>query len=214
MGSVGWSPAIGDPTVIGWVTVFAYFGTAWLCLRAFNAEKHGPRRSYRQTVPAVLRVLRKSWPHSPAPARRAALWLLLAVLLVFLGVNKQLDLQSLATKLGSALARQHGWYEHRRAAQAGFIGLLLVVSVVSLLKLRWLVRGQSSDFRLPLLGLTCIGLFVLVRASVFYKVDVLLGFKRADVPMIWILELTGLGLVAASAIQRLRGTASVSPPAR
>src|SRR5882672_1117833 len=35
-----WSPGIGDPTVMGWLTVAAYFAASWLCVRAFR-RAHG-----------------------------------------------------------------------------------------------------------------------------------------------------------------------------
>ena len=39
----GWEPGIGDPTLMGWFTVFAYFGTALLCYRALRkAKRAGP----------------------------------------------------------------------------------------------------------------------------------------------------------------------------
>jgi hypothetical protein len=204
MGRIEWSPTIGDPTVMGWLTVLAYFVTAWLCLRAFNAEKRGPKRPYRRTVPALLRVLRKSWPHPPAPARRAALWLFLAIVFFFLGINKQLDLQSLVTQVGKTLAHEQGWYDQRRIAQAILISLVLIAGVASLATLGWLVRGQLSDFRLPLAGLTFVVVFVVIRATSFHKVDVLLGFDPFGVRVNWVLELTGIGVVATGAMRRLR----------
>ena len=204
MGKIEWSPTIGDPTVMGWLTVLAYFLTAWLCLQAFNTERRGPKRPFRQTVPALLRVLRNRWPHPPAPARRAALWLFLATAFFFLGINKQLDLQSLLTEVGRALAHQQGWYDQRRIAQAIFIGLGLVAGVASLVTLAWLVRGELSDFRLPLAGLMFTVVFVITRAASFHHVDALLGFAPLGLRMNWVLELTGIGIVAAGATRRLR----------
>jgi len=204
MGEIEWSPTIGDPTVMGWLTVLTYFVTAWLCLRAFNTEKRGPKRPYRQTIPALLRVLRKSWPRPPAPAARAALWLFLAIAFFFLGINKQLDLQSLMTQIGKTLAHEQGWYDQRRIAQAILIGFVLAAGVASLATLGWLVRGQLSDFRLPLAGLTYVVVFVIVRAASFHNFDALLGFDPLGVRMNWVMELTGIGIVAVGAIRRLR----------
>jgi hypothetical protein len=31
-----WSPGIGDPTVAGWITVFAYFAASLLCWRVYR----------------------------------------------------------------------------------------------------------------------------------------------------------------------------------
>lgn len=204
MGKIEWSPTIGDPTVMGWFTVLAYFLTAWLCLLAFNTEKRGPKRPYRQTVPALFRVLRKGWPHPPDRARRAVLWLFLAIVFFFLGINKQIDLQSLVTQVGKTLALEQGWYDQRRIAQAILIGLVLVAGVASLLMLGWLVRGELSDFRLPLAGLTFVVVFVVIRAASFHNFDELLDFKLCGARMNWIMELTGIGIVTAGAVRRLR----------
>jgi len=132
MRNIEWSPTIGDPTLMGWLTVLAYFLTAWLCLRAFNTERSGPERPYRQTIPALLRVLRKSWPDPPLLARRAALWLFLAIVFFCLGINKQLDLQSLVTQVGRTVAHTQGWYDQRRMVQAILVGLVLIAGVVTL----------------------------------------------------------------------------------
>ena len=71
-----WAPGIGDPTVVGWVTVVVYAAVAFLCLSARNnVAMHEGRR---------VRTL----------------WLGLGILLVILGINKQLDLQSLFTQVG------------------------------------------------------------------------------------------------------------------
>jgi len=68
---IGWFPGIGDPSLMGWFTVFAYFFTAY--------KSRG-----------AARVLRSSLLGS----RETVLWFGLALLLMFLGINKQLDLQS------------------------------------------------------------------------------------------------------------------------
>ena len=56
-----------------------------------------------------------------------ALWNALAVGLLLLGINKQLDLQTALTELGKILAARQGWYEHRQRVQIDFIiGVVLV----------------------------------------------------------------------------------------
>src|SRR6476659_1098397 len=47
--------------------------------------------------------------------RRA--WLAISVLFLFLGVNKQLDLQTALTEAGRYLAHYKGWYEQRQVVQ-------------------------------------------------------------------------------------------------
>jgi hypothetical protein len=199
-----WSPTIGDPTFMGWVTVIAYFVTAWLCLRAFRVEKRGPPRPLFATIAALLRVMKKHWPRPPAPARRAALWLVLACIMFALGVNKQLDLQTLFTEVGRSFARSGGWYEERRVVQGLFVAVIGCVGLLGLAILWWLTRGQLSDFRLTLAGLAFIVSFVVIRAASFHKFDQVIGFELLGVRMNWVLELGGIGLMAAGVIRRLR----------
>src|SRR5438105_1302226 len=80
-----WRPGIGDPTFIGWLTVVAYAGAAVLCIRDALREKE-------------------------APARRA-FWSILGVMMILLGINKQLDLQTWLTITGRRIALTEGWYE-------------------------------------------------------------------------------------------------------
>jgi hypothetical protein len=201
---IQWSVGIGDPTLMGWLTVVAYFAAAWLCLRAFMVEKAGPPRPYWQAIGALWRVVKKHWPSPPAPARRAGLWVLLALLLAALGVNKQLDLQSLLTEVGRVTAIESGWYENRRAVQVGFIGATLVTAALCVAALWWLVRGHLSDFRLALGGMVVLLGFVIVRATSFHDMD---SFIRSDVGGLqvnWIFELGGILLLAVAAARRLR----------
>lgn len=204
MSEIEWTPGIGDPTVIGWLTVVAYFLATWLCMRAFMVEKAGPARPYLKSIAALLRVVRRHFPRPPAPARRAALWLVLAMTLAMLGVNKQLDLQSLLTDIGRVMAHRDGWYEQRRTVQATFIVLVLLGAAGGMAGLVWLVSGHVADFRLALGGMLFLMVFVLLRASSFHGMDTLIGTSFAGVRVNWVLELSGIGIVGYAAARRLR----------
>ena len=80
-----WSPGIGDPTPMGWITVVGYLAAAWLCFRV------GGRLEVRTAYP------------------ERHLWRILTWGLLVLGVSKQLDLQSALTELGRTLAHAQGW---------------------------------------------------------------------------------------------------------
>jgi hypothetical protein len=204
MHEIRWSPSIGDPTVMGWVTVVAYFATAWLCVRAFQVEKRGPARPLWASVAALARVMRKHWPHPPAPARRAALWLVLCAIMVALGINKQLDLQTLVTELGRWAAYAGGWYEQRRFVQAMFVLAIAICGAIGLAVLWWLTRGQLRDFRLTLAGLALLVCFVVIRAASFHAIDELIHVEWLGIRMNWMLELGGIALMATGVIRRLR----------
>ena len=197
---LGWAPGIGDPTVGGWVTVAAYFATAWLCLRAARCVAARNRRLGLQRRSLVV------------------LWTVMVVVFVALGINKQLDLQSLVTAVGRLMARQEGWYEQRRLVQALFVA---AIGCAGLAFLGWLLiqaRDHGHAPRIALVGAVVLGCFVMIRALSFYVVDELIGFRVFDLRMNWILELGGISIVAAGAWLQsraeteTRGTAEAVPP--
>lgn len=174
-----WSPGIGDPTVMGWITVAAYFACAWLCWRA------------RRVAVAERR--------NGATHRSDVVWTAFTIGMVALGINKQLDLQSALTELGRSLAHAQGWYENRRPVQRVFV-LGVLIGAVGLGA--WLMVGARRDLRrlwLPLLGGVALCTFVVVRATSFERMDDLIDVRWAGVRMNWILELGGIALVAVGA---------------
>jgi hypothetical protein len=175
--STSWAALVGDPTPRGWVTLFAYLFAAGLCWRAF----------------AATRAL-------PAPRGEAWFWALLALLFFVLGLNKQLDLQTVLIHIGRALAggssRPRGEasvYVMVALAASGAIGLYV------LLRLSW---PPSPGLALALAGLACLLAFVLMRFSAFQRVPVFVGAQVLR--WSWFLELAGIGLAGGGAVLRLR----------
>lgn len=183
-----WRPGIGDPTVMGWLTVAGYFATAFLCLREFVATKR----------------LRQG-------KEKTFFWGTLALLLLFLGVNKQLDLQTFLTLTGRRIAIAQGWYENRRIVQLFFVAVVGIAGVLSVLAMRLLVR-KHSDLRLPLAGFVVLLVFVIVRAASFHHIDQMINFRFGGVRMNWVLELGAISLVAlgAATVRRRLGAAGTA----
>ncbi|MBB3693409.1 isopropylmalate isomerase [Sphingomonas sp. BK580] len=169
-----WHPQIGDPTAIGWITVLAYPVAALLCAAAQRRDGAGPRPRF--------------------------FWLWLAVLLVLLGINKQLDLQSLFTQVLRDRAKAHGWYERRREFQALFIFVIAGIGAALLAALPYVMRHQPRARNIALAGLVFLYGFILVRASSFHHVDWALSQTILCVRLNWILELGGILIAAAGAM--------------
>ena len=182
-----WNPRIGDPSVMGWVTVGAYFLAALL--------------------------LWVQWRQAPSVYKEhlgmhRLLLLLFALAMFGLGINKQLDIQTWLTNVGRDISKAQGWWENRRVAQmmvlAGIVacgGLLLFVIVRS--------AGVLKAHRLAMVGFLVLVVFVVMRASSFFQMDRLINFRILGVRMNWLCELAGIGIIAASAIRawvRHRGT--------
>lgn len=177
-----WSPGIGDPTIVGCVTVVLYAVAAVLCWRAAReCRKLPPRRIIR---------------------RETMLWRFLSIVLWFLCINKQLDLQTAFTEIGRMIAFRDGWYEKRWVYQKMFIeGFVLGGAFCAslLLVITW---KMSRSIKLAVLGLCILGVFILTRASSFHHVDMFLNSSVFGVKWNWILEISGIGVVALAAYWR------------
>ena len=164
-----WRLGIGDPTVMGWLTVVAYFATAWLCWRASKRAEH--RRAH--------------W-----------FWIGLGALLVLLGFNKQLDLQTAFTFMGKNFAKSTGWYENRRAVQAIFVVLIGLGGGGVTAWLFWTFRRDLKRMWQVLAGVGFLLSFIVVRAASFHHVDQIINFAPGGVRMNWIFELGALAAIA------------------
>lgn len=173
-----WRPGIGDPTFMGWLTVVVYFVTAYMCHRCFKR-------------------LRRVRPRAPEPV--VMWWLGLTVALSALGVNKQLDLQSLVTTVGRSIAQSQGWYEDRRAVQFVFVALIGLLGVGTTAGILWALRRWLQQLAHGIIGFGLLCAFVVIRAASFHLVDGLLGAEILGLRFNWIMELGALALIARAA---------------
>jgi len=176
----GWHPGIGDPSIMGWVTVAAYFVTSLLALGiALNSGRRFPA---------------DTWP------TQRRFWLIVCLLLLALGINKQLDLQSLVTAMGRYYAVRDGWLEYKRYVQVGVIISILAVVALSLLFFFFRMRDLLRTNWLAFAGLTCLLVFIVSRATSFHHMDIFINAWFLGARVNWLLELGGLAAIALSAI--------------
>ena len=177
----GWQPTIGDPSVMGWVTVGAYFLTSLIALvLVINSKRLFPAETYS----VQLRF-----------------WLTVCLLMFALGINKQLDLQSLITAMGRYYAVRDGWLEYKRYVQVGVITVILTVAALSLLFFIYRMKGLLKTNWLAIVGLTCLLLFIVSRATSFHHMDIFINTHFLGIRLNWLMELGGLAAVALSALK-------------
>ncbi len=182
-----WSPTIGDPTLMGWATVAAYGVTAFLTAFLALGRAGRPERGF---------------------------WLILALLLAALMVNKQLDLQSALTSFARCLSKMQGWYRDRHLVQGLAILALLGGSLVFLIGLGLVMRRHLRRTWCAVLGLVFLTGFVAIRAVGFHHFDRLIKTDIAGLRMNWVLELGGIGLILANVVALLmirRATSGARP---
>ena len=172
---LGWTPRIGDPSVLGWFTVASYFLAGILCLRAADHD-----------------------------ANAKNLWYALGLGLVFLGVNKQLDLQTLLTQVGREFARSGHWYDRRRDVQRLFVGVIALTLALSAVTIVLVFRSRSLQFRMASIGFVFLAAFVCIRAASFHHVDRFLKLYFLGARFNWIFELGGISLIGLAAARTRR----------
>ena len=181
---IRWRPQIGDPGFMGWLTVAAYAAGAVLCFIA----------AHRCLVTADAGETR----------RRRRMWLGIGVLMSFLCINKQLDLQSLFTDVGRVLATHEGWYNQRRMVQRWFVIAVAAAGAMTFVIMAWKIRSVLRESIVLLLGLTSLLTFIVIRAASFHHFDVFIRSELLGVRVNWVLELGGIALIALSAAQSAR----------
>lgn len=181
-----WSPGIGDPTVVGWATVVLYLVTSWRCF-----------------------VLADSLRRRQASSRREERgWMVLAILFLALGINKQLDLQTALTELGRTILSHANWMDYKVKIQVGFIGVVVTVCILTALILAIMLRGEHPASWLATFGTILIVGFVAIRASSFHHIDRFIGSRFLMLRWNWILEIGGISLVLAACMWRTSAKSS------
>jgi hypothetical protein len=164
-----WNPGWGDADFVGVGLTFLYATAALMtCYTALQVWTYGSQRSSR-------------W-----------LWLLAALYLILLALNKQLDLQTFLTQTGRCVARAEGWYAQRRGLQEeeafAIIGVMGLAGLILTVMAR---RGNG----LMIAGLACLTTFVALRILSFHHIDTLLKTPLFGLGLARIIELSSLLLI-------------------
>jgi len=177
-----WSPGIGDPTIVGWLTVFFYFSGAWQCYRL--------ARSRSGTL----------------VQRERSLWWVLTLGLLALGINKQLDLQSALTEIGRIVAIQQGWFERRHEIQGRFVYGVAAIAGFIAIAAAYLLRNAPPATMVAFAGAVLLLAFVVIRAASFHHFDAFINTRLLGLSVNGIMEMTGIGIIIGSALWRLRNS--------
>jgi len=165
-----WHPGIGDPTIGGWTTVALYLLTSLSCWRTTTFVGRGDRTDVQ-------------------------VWLTISVVFLFLGINKQLDLQSAMTEIGRMVAFANGWYQSRRIVQMDFIIAIAAVCLVAIPVIIYWARKFPIQTSVALVGSAFILSYVIIRAASFHHFDRFISSRYLGLKWNWILEITGIMVV-------------------
>lgn len=174
-----WYPGIGDPTVGGWLAVGVYGIAAFACLRCARRGRAAGAR---------------------VPPSERRFWIVATATLVFLGINKQLDIQGLVTQIARETAQANGWYDRRGPVQVFAVIAFVTIGLAATAAIGWRMRRSLADLWLAFVGAAMLVLFISARLGSFHRVDVLLA--EGAVPLKWVLEIGGAAAIGANALWR------------
>lgn len=162
-----------DASAFAWVVVVAYFAGALAAIAAGCSARNRRERSF---------------------------WFVMTGLLVLLGLNKQLDLQTFVTTFGRSLARNGDWYEYRREVQAAFVALVAFAAIGGVAALVSWSRGTARAVKIAAAGSVLLFAFIVLRAASFHHIDKWVTLDVAGLRSGWWLELAGIAAVGCSAV--------------
>lgn len=187
---------IGDPRAGAWLIFFSYFAVAILCARAFRVSWIGSQMAVDYPNPE-----RRTKDRQAAYRASFRFWGLVIALFVFLGINKQIDLQTWLTMFGREMSKRQGWYEQRATVQTVFVLLVAVSSVVTLSVLLALTRDLLPRHVPALIGLAILAVFLVTRAASFHDVEAAMQCEILGMRLSWYLEMAGIVCVGGCAVR-------------
>jgi hypothetical protein len=176
--------------LLGWLTVVVYFTAAFLCaLCAWRVDG--------KVSQPLLRHYRLIWTG-------------LAAALFFLGINKQLDLQTVLIHYGRNLVRSLGWAALSQTIQMVIISGMAMGAILLLVLIGWWMRRLWRYYWMLLLGILLLARFIIVRAATFLGVPLFeLSKFTAGVHVTYLLEIAGGAMISLAAWINLRRRANL-----
>jgi hypothetical protein len=187
--------AFGDPSIAGWAIVVFYVAAITACGWALRVAWIGAKMAAEYAGDE-----RRARERSAAYKASFLFWALLILLFVFLGLNKQIDLQTWLTDVGRRVAQAQGWYEQRARVQAIFVGAVAVLGLWMLAFLLDRTRELLPRHALAFGGLVLLACFVILRTSSFHDIDRVLAWGPLGFRLSWALELLGIICVGLCAV--------------
>jgi hypothetical protein len=164
-----WHLQAGDPTPTGWMITGLYLAVTIACA-VHAAAMPGTRH-------------RKGWS-------------MLALVLLLMGINKQLDLQTDFNAFGRMFLLSHGWYVFRQTGKKLIVAGTFVSGSILMMLTAWKMKWVLRHYWLVITGILMLFSFIILRASSLYGVPFLgaLGKHHGS----WLLEPLGLFVTGAA----------------
>ncbi|MCH2208677.1 MAG: hypothetical protein MK132_22790 [Lentisphaerales bacterium] len=172
-----WSLQVGDPTVSGWLITAAYIFVGLMSFKVFSGSKGYDLQEYK-------------------------VWFYLALMFFGLGMNKQLDLQTIISDVGRWVATRLNLMEYRHLFKRAFIFGLFVSLVSFVWYYRIPLKSFIKKYRIVGFGSALVIFFIFARALSFHIFSIPFNefLAHFEVYLVWeaiALTLTLVGVLKA-----------------
>lgn len=168
-----WKLGIGDPTIEGWLICTLYFIGFILSLKKSIHVKDNCTISHKT-------------------------WTFVSLILLFLSLNKQLDLQTLISDTGRAIAINLELMEQRHIFKQAFILVLALFGIIFLIRYKENVVSFNKNYHLAFVGMVTLITFVFLRAISFHIFSDTLNNTLKSYHFFKALELTSILILLLS----------------
>ncbi len=190
----GWRPGGVHLSTIQVLTISAYLVVALICAWALRVARIGSQQAAEYGSKD-----RRAKTRSAAYRASFSFWAILTLLFVFLGVNKQLDLDGWFTEAGRQFAIKQGWYDIRWQIQEPMVVGITVIGVSLLALVLAITRSLLPRHILAFAGTLTLVAFLILKALSFHQLDNLLDRELASMQIRTIIEWLGIGCVGLCA---------------
>lgn len=129
-------------------------------------------------------------------------WLVVILMLLALGINKELDFQVLLVEIGRPMAVKGGWYGHRRIVLAVFACFLIGTIGIFAVGTVYGIRRHWRENIFALVGLIILCAYVVFEATslshIGFNID---ADEKQDVRLTDLIEMSGILLILANALR-------------
>lgn len=187
----GWKPGGVHLNATQVLTVSAYLVVAIICAWALRVARIGSQLATEYST-KDRRAKRRSATYRAS----FSFWVILTLLFVFLGMNKQLDLDGWFTETGRQFAIKQGWYDLRWQIQEPMVVGIAIIGVSMLALVLAITRSLLPRHILAFVGTLLLIILLILKALSFHHLDNFLDRELASLQLGTIIEWIGMACVA------------------
>lgn len=172
-----WNPSFHDHSFLGWLITGSYFACA------------------------IMAAVFATFLNRLEEKKAFHFWLLISTIMIVLGINKQLDLQTLFTEVGRQLSNAQAWYDQRRVVQFLFIMVLSAAILTAFIWFAVTFRDLFRRFVFAFCGLFFLLSYMIMRAAAFHHFGEVIQYDIEGIQMKWVLELAGIYMIVGAGLK-------------